>query len=207
MNDDWYCSPTTEFSLPGATLFYRGRFLFGVISKPSPQGILCLSSSLGIYLGTLGIAKIQARSNRQSGNDIWADGNWTSGKVYFHSSTWSAAQNHYDYFSDPANGYLNGIINIDSYDENSERDIERIEKDIRNAAQTVQPGDLLYWGKNNDIHHATIVTKVENSHIFYSGNTEQRTDYDLQTAMSDNREPVHIIKLKDECFDYTDELS
>ena len=203
MNDDWYCSPTTEFSLPGATLFYRGRFLFGVISEPSPQGILCLSSSLGIYLGTLGIAKIQARSNRQSGNDIWADGNWTSGKVYFHSSTWSAAQNHYDYFSDPANGYINNVdndvINIPSV---ASTGLDNTEKSISEASKTVKPGDLVYWVSSKEgVHHATIVTEVQDGKILIAGNTYAYTDELLAYRMDQNpSQTVVIVHIKDECF-------
>ncbi len=203
MNDDWYCSPTTEFSLPGATLFYRGGFLFGVISEPSPQGILCLSSSLGIYLGTLGIAKIQARSNRQSGNDIWADGNWTSGKVYFHSSTWSAAQNHYNYFSDPTNGYINSVdndvINIPSV---ASTGFDNTKKSISEASKTVKPGDLVYWVSSKEgVHHATIVTEVQDGKIQITGNTKAYKDESLAGRMKDNPDQtIVIIHLKDQCF-------
>ena len=60
---------------------------------------------------------------------------------------------------------------------------------------------LLYWDDGDGAHHATIVTKVENGHIYYSGNTDEKIDFDLETAMGNNGESVHIVKLKDECFD------
>lgn len=115
-----------------------------------------------------------------------------------YSSIWSAAKNQYDYFSNPKNGYSNGTIDIGSYDR---KNSDNTKRDIQQAAQTVQPGDLLYWDDGDGVHHATIVTKVENGHIYYSGNTDSKKDADLEQAMKGNGESIHIVKLKDECFD------
>ena len=117
------------------------------------------------------------------------------------TNPWTTARDQYGYFSDPENGYSSGTISIGSYDKGNENDVARVEGNIRAAASTVQPGDLLYWDDGDGAHHATIVTKVENSHIYYSGNTDEKIDFDLETAMGNNGESVHIVKLKDECFD------
>ena len=123
------------------------------------------------------------------------------GDRYMWTNPWTTARDQYGYFSDPENGYSSGTISIGSYDKGNENDVARVEGNIRAAASTVQPGDLLYWDDGDGAHHATIVTKVENGHIYYSGNTDEKIDFDLETAMGNNGESVHIVKLKDECFD------
>ena len=123
------------------------------------------------------------------------------GDRYMWTNPWTTARDQYGCFSDPENGYSSGTISIGSYDKGNENDVARVEGNIRAAASTVQPGDLLYWDDGDGAHHATIVTKVENGHIYYSGNTDEKIDFDLETAMGNNGESVHIVKLKDECFD------
>ena len=128
------------------------------------------------------------------------------GNRYTWSNPWGAARDQYEYFSDPKNGYTNGTIDIGSYNKNNTSDTERVESDIQEAAQTVQPGDLLYWDDGDGVHHATIVTKVKDGEIYYSGNTNAPAggpsqDVSMKETMGDNGESVHIVKLKDECFD------
>lgn len=174
MNDDWYCSPTTEESLP--IFLYPGAWLS---------------------------AKVWTWVVRRNGSNVWADGNWTSGKVFFHSNTWSATQNHYNYFSDLQNGYIDNtnddIICIPSVDTEG---IDNTEKNILKASQKVEPGDLVYWINNEEgVHHATIVTDVKNGQIMIAGNTKAYSDELVADRMKENSaESIIIVHLKDECF-------
>lgn len=175
MNEDWYCQT-----------IYSPLLIFLNLSLYSEESIAALIG-----------AKMEAKRQREQGKDIWVGNNWFGG-VFAYSSAWSLARNQYDYFSNPKNGYSNGTIDIGSYDR---KNSDNTKHDIQQAAQTVQPGDLLYWDDGDGVHHATIVTKVENGHIYYSGNTDSKKDADLEQAMKGNGESVHIVKLKDECFD------
>ena len=107
--------------------------------------------------------------------------------------TWNNAQAHFEYFSNPDNGYINGpaITNVNSSYRNS----------------SIQPGDLLYMDLDGDgvIDHAVMVTRVgPNGEIQYSGNTIERTDWELEDVFRQFPDAdIKIVKLKDSVFSDT----
>lgn len=183
MSKDWFMCTADEFHGPLSWLYSNG---FGdFIGRVDNR--LGVGNLFGFHYGV------------QQGTD-------DRGNRYTWSNPWGAARDQYEYFSDPKNGYTNGTIDIGSYNKNNTSDTERVESDIQEAAQTVQPGDLLYWDDGDGVHHATIVTKVKDGEIYYSGNTNAPAggpsqDVSMKETMGDNGESVHIVKLKDECFD------
>lgn len=104
------------------------------------------------------------------------------------SEVWCLANKQYKYFSNPDNGYINGDV------------LKFKSPEIAYYANNggIQAGDLLYFaGENGDNpHHATIVTKVEGGDIFYAGHTNERFDYSLTSANSN--EYFFVIRLFDD---------
>jgi len=101
---------------------------------------------------------------------------------------WRLAKSQYEYFSNPQNGYINGEV--------LKFRASEIEYYANNGG--IQTGDLLYFAgtDGNNLHHATIVTKVENGDIFYAGHTNERFDYSLTGANSN--EWFFVIRLFDD---------
>ena len=93
----------------------------------------------------------------------------------------------------------NDVINIPSV---ASTGFDNTEKSISEASKTVKPGDLVYWVSSKEgVHHATIVTEVQDGQIMITGNTDAYTDDFLSERMEENStESVKIIHLKDECF-------
>ena len=114
------------------------------------------------------------------------------GNKYLYTGTWSVAEKQYQYFSDPQNGYINGeVIHINSVEE------------LLAAGKTggIQTGDLLYWAWfENTITHATVISKVENGDIFFSGNTSAKFDRLVKDYLERYEGGIYIIKLKDEIY-------
>ena len=177
MSKDWFMCTADEFHGPLSWLYSNG---FGdFIGRVDNR--LGVGNLFGFHYGV------------QQGTD-------DRGNRYTWSNPWGAARDQYEYFSDPKNGYANGTIDIGSYNKNNTSDTERVESDIQEAAQTVQPGDLLYWDDGDGVHHATIVTKVKDGEIYYSGNTNAPAggpsqDVSMKETMGDNGESVHILSL------------
>ncbi|MDR1796427.1 MAG: amidase domain-containing protein [Clostridiales Family XIII bacterium] len=90
------------------------------------------------------------------------------------SEAWRLADAQRLYFSDPANGYIDGEPIL----------IERGDEDLPGAfaglqEQGVKAGDLLYWlkkGKDGaySAYHVTLITKVTAGGVYYSGNSYTR---------------------------------
>lgn len=57
----------------------------------------------------------------------------------------------------------------------------------------------MYFLKDGEVHHATIISKVSDKMIFYSGNTVRRYNYALEKSFQDGAEGVYIVRLND-CF-------
>lgn len=114
----------------------------------------------------------------------------TSYDTYDVSEPWRLAQKQYDYFSNVSNGYINGdTIKITSVVE-MEGAVEKF---------NIQKGDLMYFiNEAGEVHHATIISKVEAGNIYYSGNTKRRYNYQLMDSFEDGAEGVYVIQIKDE---------
>lgn len=185
MTGDWYCYPVFEVSPVLAPLVGLGGY-----------GGALLSALIG--------TRNSARKLREQGQDAWAGINPISGKIFLHSATWSAAQDQYDYFSDPKNGYINSKADITTVNSVSSQGANGVKNRIAQAAQTVEPGDLVYWVDDNRVHHATIVTDVKDGEIMITGNTDAYVDEPLSERMAAEEnadQSVRIVHLKDECFD------
>jgi hypothetical protein len=107
------------------------------------------------------------------------------------SSTWNSANAQYQYFSNPANGFINGeILAIDS---------SNMMQMLRD--NNIQMSDLLYWSNDggNTMYHATIISRVTDTGIYYAGNTSSRFDHPLMDSIGNGT--VYIVRLKDELFD------
>ena len=102
--------------------------------------------------------------------------NWDVGPA------WSLAQNQFDYFSNLPG---NSSFRLDS------------SEDIHNfiCSQGVKPGDLLYFANENGVHHATIITKVDDQMIYYAGHTRSQFDEPLGPHMGSDF--VYIVKISD----------
>ncbi len=99
--------------------------------------------------------------------------------------SWSVAEDQFYYFSNPANGYINGdVITI-----SSPSGIESVAK-----YGGVQQGDLMYFMNGEDgIHHSTIITRVENGMIYFAGHTAPCFDRPLGISMGS--EVIYIIRI------------
>jgi hypothetical protein len=103
------------------------------------------------------------------------------------TSAWSVGNEHYNYFSDPTNGYINGQpITVTMYN-------------VAQVAYTggIQPGDLLYFDhdRNGIMDHAAIVSRVEANDILYTAHTESRFDESLMSRIGD--EKAKVVKIRD----------
>ena len=94
------------------------------------------------------------------------------------SAAWSLADAQYEYFSNLPG---NTSVSISSPSE-----ISSVVK-----FSGVQAGDLLYFANKNGVHHATIITKVENGMIYYAGHTRSTFDEPLDQKM--NQDSVYIV--------------
>jgi hypothetical protein len=113
---------------------------------------------------------------------IWAKGEY--------SEVWTVAEKHYDYFSNPKNGFINGdVITINS------------NKEIKDVADNmgVQIGDLLYLVRKDEAepYHLAIITKIDNGEIYYSGMTNSRSDAPLSKHKAEEEKAL-VVKIKDD---------
>lgn len=62
----------------------------------------------------------------------------------------------------------------------------------------VRPGDAMYfYNEEEGVHHATVISKVDDNTIYYSGNTVNRFDQDIDDVI-DNESGVLIVRINDE---------
>ena len=65
--------------------------------------------------------------------------------------------------------------------------------------ENIQKGDLMYFfDENGNVHHATIISGINENGIFFSGNTKRRFNYPLVNAFLDGENGVYIIMINDE---------
>ena len=101
---------------------------------------------------------------------------------------WSCALDQYNYFSDINNGYTySKPIKIESI------------SDIKSVAASgnVRPGDLLYWqqGDHKYIHHASMITKVSSTDLYYSAHSSERVNYSLIDYINETIDKYPTYKL------------
>ena len=119
-----------------------------------------------------------------------ANGNLTTNAIsYDFTGSWSVASAQFDYFGNPENGYTSikpvPISSPDLIEETLEK-------------YNVQIGDLLYWvNDNGEVHHATIISSVEDGEITFAGHTRSADYRPLAETMSKNGESVYIILMND----------
>ena len=106
---------------------------------------------------------------------------------------WSEAQAQYEYFLGDNKPII--IINQNNNEENKEAIIDAL------SNNNIQAGDLMYFGEmdangNILVHHATIITSIDNNSIYYAGNTISRFDYPLLDSFdSADNKMVFIVQI------------
>ena len=81
-------------------------------------------------------------------------------------SAWSKADDQYHYFK---NNPHNSTLYVGPYDS--------ISSVV--SSNGIQAGDLLYFVENGTVHHATIISSVSDSMIYFAGHTKSRFDEPL----------------------------
>ena len=102
------------------------------------------------------------------------------------SASWTVASEQYRIFSDPSFGYSTGKFTVWSA------------SGVKIAAkyQNVRPGDLLYFcDENGQPTHATIITDVTETDIYYNAHSNQRNHQSLAEVIEN---PVVIIRMNDD---------
>jgi len=91
------------------------------------------------------------------------------------TAAWAQPQAQYEYFSNVKNHYTESDPII--FDKST---------NISGFINDVKVGDLLFWGSDykGSVHHATMITKIENGDIWYSGHTKNRIDASVKKALS-----------------------
>ena len=111
-----------------------------------------------------------------------------SGTIYSwnYSDSWRFADDHYSYFSNPDNKYING------------EPITITEKsDLRSEIKkyNIQKGDLLYFQSSNRVYHATIISSVDSDMIYYSAHSKSCFDKPLSENFSYT---VFVVRIRDD---------
>ena len=106
------------------------------------------------------------------------------------TNAWSAAKAQYEFFCSDWAGYINGkVLQIWT--------VEGMQYNIK--YNDIQPGDLMFFAnkENRIVHHATIITDVDENEIYYSAHTGPRKDEKLSDGHLDY-EMVFIIRIRDD---------
>ena len=99
----------------------------------------------------------------------------TTGTIYTwdYSDSWLYADKHFSFFSDQKNGYINGLP------------IKMTEKsDLGSVIENynIQKGDLLYFcNSKGEVYHATIISNVDSSMIYYAAHSAPNFDKPLSS--------------------------
>jgi len=114
-----------------------------------------------------------------------------------YSYTWSNAREHFEYFSNPENGYINGEVICVTTKEQLKR------------VTGVQPGDLIYWDwydeenefkRDGFITHASMVSGYDkNGNMLYMANDADRQMELVEEHLHEGA--IYIVKLKDCVFE------
>ena len=112
-----------------------------------------------------------------------------SAKEYCFSAAWVGIASQYTYFTNQANGYVDGeIITIAAEDEmkdNADNGMLRV-------------GDLIYFFSiKKGIYHSAMITGFEDGRILYSGHDDSRSDHPVSFSSESKYQSVHVIRIKD----------
>lgn len=100
------------------------------------------------------------------------------------SDAWMKAEEQFDYFSNPYNGYTsNKVITIDS--------VDGIQDALEN--NTIQKGDLMFFEDESGIFHATIISSVDDNMIYYAGNSSKQYDKALEDGLGNDKVKIVIM--------------
>ena len=122
----------------------------------------------------------------------WLSGSGNHSGTYIDrdmTSAWATAPGQYEFFSNPYSGYIEGeVLQIWT--------IEGLRYNVK--YNNIQKGDLMFFAYRDtgEVYHATIITKVDNTDIYYSAHTDPRLDEPLSNHLDKNM--VYIIRIRDE---------
>ena len=133
------------------------------------------------------------------GRNYWYD--WDTGSVYKTDENgnevivqpWSEAQAQYEYFLEDNTPII--IVNQNNPADNQVAIMDAL------SNNNIQAGDLMYFGEkdangNISVHHATIITSVDENSINYAGNTNSRFDYPLiESFLSSDNKMVFVVQM------------
>lgn len=114
---------------------------------------------------------------------------------------WRVVEKQFNYFSDPANGFTNGVVEIytgsSPVRSGAAVSIDRLAKEVSSLG--VRPGDLMYfYNGDGELHHAAVVSSVSSKGIGYAGNSKRRFDAPVGDALGPKDfDGVFIVKIKD----------
>ena len=110
---------------------------------------------------------------------------------------WRLAHTQYEYFSNPANGYIDGDV-ITIMDAS---DISSVLAQCAAEGNPIQVGDLMYFTANGEggdgTHHASIISSVNSQEIKYAAHTLEKFDELLVDSHLDD-EDVCIIRMNEQ---------
>ena len=110
-------------------------------------------------------------------------------------------EKQFNYFSDPANGFTNGVVEIytgsSPVRSGAAVSIDRLAEEVSSLG--VRPGDLMhFYNGDGELHHAAVVSSVIGEEISYAGNSKRRFDAPVGSALGPgNFDGVFIVRIKD----------
>ncbi len=128
------------------------------------------------------------------------DGTWKITWIPFlgrkTTRAWDNARQHYYYFSNPQNGFVNETYTVTNTQVS----------ELANSGK-VQPGDIIYFSRGEsteEIFHSAIIVRVEDGEIYYMNNTGPTGE--RKASENSDITYMHIVTIKDEGGEDNDEL-
>lgn len=112
-------------------------------------------------------------------------------------------QDQYDYFSDEANGMTESKVVDLSFNPRGDADKESItfdDWDKKWDGYGIQRGDLMFfYADNGAALHAAVISKIDETGIYYTANSNRRFDQPLMPTLSNAswEKGVYIVRIKD----------
>ncbi len=126
------------------------------------------------------------------------DGQWNI------TETWRLANDQYLYFSNPANGFINGEV-IDTHFTSFSVPDGMIDIPLGSLAAYatrlgIQEGDLIFFhGADGIVFHAAMISGVSESGLFYTANSTSQFQASVLAAMirAEDVQGAYLVRLKD----------